>query len=128
MLTILRAESNPYLGESKVILDLPHLIVVPGTILGQWEDEIKVLFKPKSFDILLYGTGKAVHDQFWAVDGPFYTSKHKPRNKIILASHSVSHAPLCISSDYTYYSPGATTGLFVHLYVGKASGGKSSVG
>jgi SNF2 family DNA or RNA helicase len=83
------AEANPYLGETKKLPDLPHLVVVPGTLLSQWDSELRVLLKPKSFDILMYGTGKALHDKFWAPDGPFHMSKHPARQKIIVASHSV---------------------------------------
>ncbi|RDB15031.1 Protein CHROMATIN REMODELING 5 [Hypsizygus marmoreus] len=81
-------QSNAYLREHVSLPDLPHLIVVPGTLLSQWQAELKTVFKPKSIDILMYGTGKALHDHFWSKDGPFHTSNHRPSNRIIIASHS----------------------------------------
>ncbi|KAF8953874.1 P-loop containing nucleoside triphosphate hydrolase protein [Flammula alnicola] len=78
---------TPYLGQYDSLPRLPHLIVVPGTLLSQWESELKTIFRRGAFDILIYGTGKAVREQFWAMDGPFRTSKNDV-NKIILASHS----------------------------------------
>lgn len=51
---------------------------------------MKALLRPKSFDIIKYETGKGAHKTFWTPEGAFMTSKQKPRQKIILASHSVS--------------------------------------
>ena len=57
--------------------------------MQQWENEIKLALKPKSFDVLLYYGGKAAIS-FWAPDGPYHKSLHSPSQRIILASHSVS--------------------------------------
>ena len=80
---------QPYLAGYKELPLLPHLILVPGTLLSQWEHELKVAFKPKTFDIMLYGLGEKQHEHFWAEDGPYHSSKHKEFNRIILASQSV---------------------------------------
>lgn len=88
-MSVLFSEQNPYFGKTKKFDDLPHLILVPGTVLNQWEAEAKVLLRPKSFDILMYGIGKGVHEVFWSAEGDFRLSKHKPRHRIIIASHSV---------------------------------------
>lgn len=80
---------SPYLGTCNPLPELPHLIVVPGTLLSQWEGELKTVFKRGTVDILVYGTRKAARERFWAPDGPFHASKHVS-NKIIIASHSVS--------------------------------------
>lgn len=86
-----RSEASPYLGADNTLPNSPHLIVVPGTLLSQWEAELKTLFNPKYFKVLLYGTGKSVHDSFWSEDGPFHnTKKEVSANVVILASHSVS--------------------------------------
>jgi len=87
------AEALPYLAEEKQLPSLPHLIMVPGTLLSQWEGELKTLFRPGYFQILTYGTGRATHEHFWSADGPYHGTKHKlSSNVIILASHSVCYA------------------------------------
>lgn len=82
-------EKRPFLAASDKIPDLPHLVVVPGTVLAQWEQEIKTLFRPASVDVLIYGTGVAQHTAFWSQSGAYHSSKHRPINRIIVASHSV---------------------------------------
>ena len=82
---------NPYLGESKAVPNQSHLILVPGTILGQWELEVKTALNPKAFDLFVYTTGKAFREEFWSSKGPFAQSKQQEVNKIILATHSVCH-------------------------------------
>lgn len=82
-------DSRPYLRESKTVPTYPHLIIVAGTLLSQWESEFKTLVKPNSFDIFIYGSGKKLHENFWSPTGPFYSSKHKMSNRIIIASYTV---------------------------------------
>jgi hypothetical protein len=79
----------PYFGESKIIPNLPHLIIIPGTILKQWESEIKTALNPKAFDLFIYKTGKDFRLKFWSKTGPFALSNQPAANKIILATHSV---------------------------------------
>ena len=80
-----------YLQDYEQLPSFAHLIIVPGTLLSQWENELKILFKPKMFEILLYGTGAKCHESFWAPDGPYQLSKQRTYSRIILASQSVSH-------------------------------------
>lgn len=121
-------ERAPYLGELSALPPYPHLIVVPGTLLSQWESELKVLFKCGSYDILIYGTGKAVRERFWAPNGPFHSSKHTA-NRIIIASHSVSSIfSLDPSDSADVFSLGAATRLFVPLFLGEATSAKASLG
>lgn len=84
------SERFPYLRDKKSLESLPHLIVAPATLLAQWEHEIKTLFKPRSVDILIYGSGMAAHAQFWSENGPYHKSLHRPHQIIILAGHTVS--------------------------------------
>ncbi|KAF6745335.1 P-loop containing nucleoside triphosphate hydrolase protein, partial [Ephemerocybe angulata] len=81
-------QEKPYLASHRPLPSLPTLIVVPGTLLSQWEHELKVAFKPRSIDILLYGSGLATHKAFWLPNGPYETSAHPPHNRVILASHT----------------------------------------
>lgn len=85
---------NPYLGECKAIPNKSHLILVPGTILGQWQLEVKTALNPKAFDLFVYTTGQAFRNEFWSDEGPFAKSRQQPVNKVILASHSVCHRHL----------------------------------
>ncbi|KAF9441652.1 hypothetical protein P691DRAFT_683240 [Macrolepiota fuliginosa MF-IS2] len=78
---------RPYLAGSTKIPSLPHLIVCPGTLLAQWVSELKVLFLPKSVDILVYDS-QADSATFWGPDGPLHTSNHDLHNCIIVSSHS----------------------------------------
>lgn len=124
-------EQNPYFGDKNVrdhkdLENLPHLILVPGTLCSQWEVEIKSIVKGHTFTVLLYGAGKAQHDQFWEADGPFQRAKLSGASIIIVASHSVSlrnvlhrvapHSPL-----------GPTAGFLYTLRLDQAQG-RSSVG
>ncbi|KAF9470046.1 hypothetical protein BDN70DRAFT_940144 [Pholiota conissans] len=80
--------ARPYPPGSKEIPSLPHLIVVPGTLLSQWVDELHILFNPRAVDIYMYPTSKDERQKFWATDGPFHSSNHQLSNRIILAPHS----------------------------------------
>ena len=85
-------ERLPYLGEDKQLPSLPHLIIVPGTLLSQWEGELKTLFWPKFFQILIYPAGKGMREHFWSAKGPFHGRKLRlPSNMIIVASHSICY-------------------------------------
>lgn len=89
-------ETLPYLGEERSLPNLPHLVIVPGTLLSQWEAELKTLFKPKCFKILMYagGVGKALREEFWSEGGPFHSTSQKlASNVVVVASHSVSSPP-----------------------------------
>lgn len=87
--SMLEADRN-YLGcvQPKDLRDTPHLIAVPGTLLAQWESELRLWFLPKKVDIIIY-SGKMQHDDLWGSDGLVTISKHKRSNIIILATHSV---------------------------------------
>lgn len=121
------AEINPYLREQKELPSLPHLILAPGTLIPQWESELKSLFIPHSFSILVYGVGKQAHADFWAPDGAFHTAQGNASQKIILASHSVS--PRFISRCLLSYlrHEGSTAGLFPHLYVEETASWRDSL-
>ncbi|KAF9443968.1 hypothetical protein P691DRAFT_808051 [Macrolepiota fuliginosa MF-IS2] len=80
--------NRPWLGDAKRIPSLPHIILCPGTLIAQWVHELKVLFLPKSVDILVYD-GQTNGMAFWGPSGPLQRSNHLPHNIIIVASHSV---------------------------------------
>lgn len=79
---------------------LPHLIICPGTLRAQWLSEIKMIFRPKSVDILIYDHGDRL---FWAPSGTFNSSKLALHNRIVIATQSV-----CISLERINH-------IFTHL-------------
>ncbi|KAF9447919.1 hypothetical protein P691DRAFT_670489 [Macrolepiota fuliginosa MF-IS2] len=76
-----------YLFGRNRVPSLPHLIVCPGTLTGQWVSELKILFKPKMVDILVYDS-QTDSDQFWGPDGPLSSTNHDIHNCIVVATHS----------------------------------------
>lgn len=82
--------NRKYLGcmQPKDLSNTPHLIAVPGTLLAQWESELRLWFLPKKVDIVIY-SGKMLHDDLWGADGLVTLSKHKRSSVIILTTHSV---------------------------------------
>jgi hypothetical protein len=88
-------ESLPYLGTLEKIPDRPTLIVAPGTLQRQWLGELQALFKLHSVDLFCYPSSKAARDRFWDAESPYNKSSHAKRNRIIIASHSVSRYKKC---------------------------------
>ncbi|TFK31185.1 P-loop containing nucleoside triphosphate hydrolase protein, partial [Crucibulum laeve] len=76
----------PYLQETELLPSLPHLIVVPGTLMLQWAKELKIFFKPHMIDILLYHAEKKARREFWSDKGPFYSSKQPGHHIFIITS------------------------------------------
>ena len=105
---MLVAEGKPYLGATdvKTLMHLVHLITVPGTLLGQWEAELKFWFRPKHVDIIVY-QGKMQYKDVWGEEGYINKSKHKGSHIIILTTHSVMSSYLFyfISADYVTIIP-----------------------
>ncbi|KAF8500014.1 P-loop containing nucleoside triphosphate hydrolase protein [Hysterangium stoloniferum] len=77
-----------YLNGHDTIPGLPHLIVAPGTLRGQWIKELKSMFLPRSVDILVYECPRKGNPDFWSVSGPILKSVHEPQNIIVVTSHS----------------------------------------
>ncbi|RXW12083.1 hypothetical protein EST38_g13772 [Candolleomyces aberdarensis] len=87
-LTVPPLMRDTYLKGSKTVPSLPHLVVVPGTLIRQWEHEIQCFFRKGSVDIFIYGTRFADHEAFWSQDGVFHSSNQPPSHRIILTSQS----------------------------------------
>ncbi|KAJ3963543.1 P-loop containing nucleoside triphosphate hydrolase protein, partial [Lentinula raphanica] len=58
------------------------------TLRQQWIHELKVLYRPKSVDILVYDCPKSGNQSFWSPSGPFHCSRHQLQNRIIVTTHS----------------------------------------
>ncbi|KAI6111419.1 P-loop containing nucleoside triphosphate hydrolase protein [Pisolithus sp. B1] len=76
-----------YCGLPK-IPDLPHLFIVPGSLVEQVLHEHHVFLKPHSVDVFTYNGTAKQKAEFWSKNGPYKSSKHGPRHRIIIASHS----------------------------------------
>ena len=108
-ISITLIEARPFLAGCKEIPRLPHLILVPGTLISQWLDELYTLYAPGSVDVFVYPSSVQEQELFWAPDGPFYSSRHEMSNRIILAPHSVRssltfllfHTELCLCAGLT---------------------------
>jgi hypothetical protein len=81
-----------------------HVILVPPTLVGQWEKELRFFFLPHAVDIFSYTGGAAKHREFFGRGGPWEASKMPLSHRIIIASHSVGFIYL-------------KTGFFVLNYV-----------
>ncbi|KAG7441287.1 uncharacterized protein BT62DRAFT_1011878 [Guyanagaster necrorhizus] len=92
----------PYFCGHKQIPDVPHLILVPGTIIEQIVGELKRWFHPHVIDIFVMPTMEQRWDEFnKAID----SSKQDKCNIVIVASHSsvsqLAHRNLWITKSKT---------------------------
>jgi SNF2 family DNA or RNA helicase len=76
-----------FAGEGPVP-DLPHLIIVPGSVLQQWLMEIKRFFKPEAVDVFQLPTAKDEAKKMW--EGPWASSDQPMYRRIVVTAHSVS--------------------------------------
>jgi len=67
---------------------LSHLILCPGTLIAQWVNELKTLFRPHAIEILIYDS-RVMASEFWGESGQVQSSLHMPQQRIVIASHSV---------------------------------------
>jgi TATA-binding protein-associated factor len=88
--------ARPYLGGSRTIPDLATLIIAPGTLTAQWYQEFGVFAKPDVIAVFRFPTAKAARSKFFSEDGPFATSSVPLRNRVIIATQSVSSYQLGI--------------------------------
>ena len=77
---------RPYLQGEQRIPHLPHIIVVPGTLLSQWIDEIRTVFTPKGIDMFTYPMPKEEREFFWKADGHFAATRHSLSSVIIFVT------------------------------------------
>ncbi|KIJ57836.1 hypothetical protein HYDPIDRAFT_34751, partial [Hydnomerulius pinastri MD-312] len=77
----------PYFAGSNDIPNLPHIIVVPNSLVGQWNSELLTFFAPNAIEIYRYPTASKEFGPFW--EGDWRSSKVPLINRVILVSHSV---------------------------------------
>ncbi|KAG1784565.1 P-loop containing nucleoside triphosphate hydrolase protein [Suillus plorans] len=80
-------EERPFFAGQATIPSLPHVIVVPNSLVRQWYAELRTFFAPKAVEIYEYPTAEKQFRAFWT--GDWATSKTPLVNRIILVSHSV---------------------------------------
>lgn len=91
------SDTHPFLGALDKIPDLPTLIIAPGTLSDQWLNEGHAFVKPGHIHFFRYPNAKPARRKFFGPGGEFSKSSANPRNKIIIAPHSVrSFALKCI--------------------------------
>ncbi|KAG1817543.1 uncharacterized protein BJ212DRAFT_1299094 [Suillus subaureus] len=69
------------------IPNLPHIIIVPNSLINQWYSELCTFFAPKAVEIYFYLTAGIAFDEFWK--GPWAMSTTPLIHHIILVTHSV---------------------------------------
>ncbi|KAG2136443.1 hypothetical protein DEU56DRAFT_756348 [Suillus clintonianus] len=79
--------NRPYFAGMKSIPNLPHLIIVPNSLLGQWRSELRIFFAPRTIEIYEYPTAEKEFAGFWT--GPWAKSAMPLINRIILVTHSL---------------------------------------
>jgi TATA-binding protein-associated factor len=79
---------KPYFQGHLGIPNRAHLILVPLTMLRQWESELKVFFQPKTIEIYVYPIKEEEQKEFWT--GRWSASQMPLVARIVLVSHSVS--------------------------------------
>ncbi|KAG2136436.1 hypothetical protein DEU56DRAFT_756342 [Suillus clintonianus] len=79
--------TRPYFAGQKSMPNLPHIIIVPNSLLGQWGSELRTFFAPKTIEIYVYPTAEKDFAGFWT--GPWAKSAMPLINRIILVTHSV---------------------------------------
>jgi len=80
-----------YLGSTEGIPDGPHVIVVPGTLISQWKDELMLWFLRHNIEILVYVGGDKAREEFWSENGPWQRRQLTGRQTVLLVSHTVCH-------------------------------------
>jgi len=79
---------KPYFQGYLGVPNRAHLIIVPLTMLRQWESELKVFFQPKTIEIYVYPMKEEEQKEFWT--GRWDKSQMPLVARIVLVSHSVS--------------------------------------
>ncbi|PBK81529.1 P-loop containing nucleoside triphosphate hydrolase protein [Armillaria gallica] len=76
----------PFFCGRKEILNAPHLLIVPNTLLGQWVSELKRWFRPHTVDILVVPTMERGWEDWYKTK--LDASKQDPCNIVIVGTHS----------------------------------------
>ncbi|KAG2063203.1 hypothetical protein BDR04DRAFT_1164116, partial [Suillus decipiens] len=80
-------EKKPFFAGNARIPNLPHIVIVPNSLLGQWSSELRIFFAARKIEIYQYPTAEKEFARFWT--GPWETSKMPFINRVILVTHSV---------------------------------------
>lgn len=74
--------------------DLPHIVVVPNSLVDQWHGELRAFFRPKMIEIIRVPTGAKQLTKFWRKNGDFDKAQHRAIFRVVLCPSSVScHHP-----------------------------------
>ncbi|KAJ8586214.1 hypothetical protein M405DRAFT_864785 [Rhizopogon salebrosus TDB-379] len=81
------SETRPFFAGQASIPNLPHVIIVLGSLIAQWCSELRTFFAARSIEIYFYPTAEKEFDAFWT--GHWAQSKVPLIHRIILVPHSV---------------------------------------
>ncbi|KAK0224370.1 hypothetical protein IW262DRAFT_1459423 [Armillaria fumosa] len=76
----------PFFCGGKEVVNAPHLLLVPNTLLGQWVSELKKWFRPHTIDILVLPSMERGWEDWYKTK--LDASKQDPCNIIIVGTHS----------------------------------------
>ena len=114
---------RPFLKDSTCYpVDRTNIVVLPQSLLLQWEQEAQVFFPRDKFGIFRYPASEDERKGFWEKNSPWSTSPLPKSHRIILTTQSVStmrtsaHSPPCSHHvpDLPLSSPSrATLSIFI---------------
>ncbi|KAG2122464.1 P-loop containing nucleoside triphosphate hydrolase protein [Suillus bovinus] len=78
---------RPYFAGRDAIPNLPHVIIVPNSLINQWYSELRTFFAPGAVEIYRYPSAESEFGDFW--NGPWATSATPLIHRIILVTHSI---------------------------------------
>ncbi|KAK0197634.1 P-loop containing nucleoside triphosphate hydrolase protein [Armillaria mellea] len=76
----------PFFCGRKEVLNKPHLLIVPNTLLGQWRQELKKWFRPHTIDILVLPSTERGWEDWYKTK--LDASRQDPCNIVIVGTHS----------------------------------------
>jgi hypothetical protein len=79
---------RPFFAGQALIPNLPHVIIVPNSLVNQWYSELRTFYAPGTIEIYRYPSAEAEFGDFWG--GHWATSNTPLIHRIILVTHSVS--------------------------------------
>ncbi|KAH6908973.1 hypothetical protein BKA70DRAFT_1479770 [Coprinopsis sp. MPI-PUGE-AT-0042] len=94
------ARERKFMKGSTDIPSSPSVIVVPTTLVKQWESECQMFFAPRKVAIFVYPTSAVQREQFWMKDGPYHSCTVPESHRIILTSQST------LQQDFSSLHPG----------------------
>ncbi|KAF8872160.1 hypothetical protein BD779DRAFT_1679866 [Infundibulicybe gibba] len=94
----LLASKSHFMGIG-VVPDLPHLIIVPNTLVDQWCKELRTFFKPHYIDIFRMPTAAKDYMRFFKAGGEWSRAQHRCILRVVLIAQSTFQGSTKASHD-----------------------------